>query len=427
MTESTTTSNDSSTADSPSAADPAHEAGSEFSISKIGMWLFITTEIMLFVAVVAAYLVFRLSTLQDGWPGSSLMHVSLFTGLVNTIILVMSGVTAWAMYRACHEDRFRTAKLWLVVTILLAVTFVGIKSTEYVKKYNVGLMPVANERQFHNRANVAYVSHVNDRLKQSIATLERRATDLDRENLELPEDQARQLDFLYELKQNMSEATARTVGRSSSLYRAQLAMNLMAWQIYPHPDTSHNLHDFLEPELKGLRVRHFDLRERMGLVFERQILVQQQVTELSKQLEEFRLVNTDSNALQERERWLQVKQNQLQELGIEENRLESIVAPISGRIDNLIDSFGSEGEFLGLNERYDLRLPVVVPNGQSWMNVYLLLTGVHLLHLLAGLAVLLWWLPRRLVGKRAPALFLTCMYWQFVDAVWLAIFWLIYF
>ena len=60
------------------------------------------------------------------------------------------------------------------------------------------------------------------------------------------------------------------------------------------------------------------------------------------------------------------------------------------------------------------------------MSMYLLLTGTHALHVIVGLLVFGYFWFRRLDIRVAPAFYVAVMYWQFVDVVWLAMFWRIY-
>ncbi len=399
------------------------EDANRLNAGQLGMWIFISTEIMLFCGIIAAYLVLRLTTLQSGWPTREDMHVSILAGILNTLILIFSGVAAWNGWSAAHENRPRAARLWLLAAIGLGLVFLGIKSWEYYGKYEVGLLPLPHEKQIHEIADYQYLTHVNQRLQRAITDLESRADD------SISPEDADRLELLYGLKQHMAEATTRNAGRASSPYDGQLCMNLMAHQIYPHPDTGRNVEEVYVPELQRLN-RELGLgRERLTLIQRRQILVQQQVARLQEEVKQAELLGgteADLAETESRKNWLTTKQQQDQELEVETRRLQSLINPLQGRLDNLEDSFTQE-KFEGINERFDVRLPVVVPNGQAWISSYLLLTGTHAFHLIVGLLALLWWLPRKLTSANSAALYVTCMYWQFVDAVWLVIFWIIYF
>jgi heme/copper-type cytochrome/quinol oxidase subunit 3 len=406
----------------PTDAGTDHRGGSSITVGQLGMWVFISTEVMLFAGIIATYLVLRLTTMQTGWPSRADMHVSMLTGILNTLILIVSGVFVWNAWSACREDRPRAARLWLLVTMALGLAFLGIKSHEYYEKFRIGLMPIPGQNQFHERANYRYLTHVTNRLQGSIARLEARP--------QLSEENQQHLETLYWLKQNMAEATARNAGRTSSSFHAQLCLNLMAYQIYPHPDTGRNVEDVYLPERQRLGRELDKGYERLMLVQQRQALVRQQIGQLEEEIQQAELLGSENEQLQQKTEWLQTKNNQQQELEVESRRLQSLIDPMQGRVDylNELFEFGEDEEFQGINERFEqMRLPVVIPNGQAWISAYLLLTGTHALHLIAGLLALAWWIPRKLVSRQAPALYVTCMYWQFVDAIWLVIFGFVYF
>ncbi len=394
-----------------------------FTIGQLGMWVFISTEIMLFAGIIAVYLVLRLTTLQAGWPTRTDMHVHTETGITMTIFLVFSAVCAWQSWIACSESRPRAARLWLLVTILLGCVFLGIKFNEYYDKYKVGLLPIPGENQIHELADYQYLSHVNQRLRIMILEMESR----DPETLD--ENDKQRMDLLYSLKANMTEATAKNAGRTISPFDANLYLNLMAYQVYPHVDTGKDVDKVYLPERQVLTRELGTLNERLSLVEKREQLIVQQLSNLESQIERFNLLGggTEETAkIDLKKQWLDTKKQQQQDLAIEARQLQASISPLKGREENLSASFDTEGKFQGINERYDVRLPVVIPNGQAWISIYLLLTGMHALHLIVGLIALACWLPQKLVARKSPAFYVTCMYWQFVDAMWLTIFWFIY-
>jgi heme/copper-type cytochrome/quinol oxidase subunit 3 len=105
---------------------------------KIGIWLFLASEVMLFGALFASYILIR--TGMPVWPrGDSILNVPLAT--VNTIVLITSSVTmvmAWASLKRNQFGRFR---LYLGATILLGAVFLVIKFFEYSHKFELGLYP----------------------------------------------------------------------------------------------------------------------------------------------------------------------------------------------------------------------------------------------------------------------------------------------
>lgn len=100
--------------------------------AKLAMWLFLASEVMLFGGMFSAYILLRVGADPGTWP-EGWLNVPL--GTLNTFILISSSITtvmAWASLKMKLFDRF---KLFQGVTVLLAITFISIKSFEYRDKF----------------------------------------------------------------------------------------------------------------------------------------------------------------------------------------------------------------------------------------------------------------------------------------------------
>ena len=98
--------------------------------SKIGIWLFLASEVMLFGGLFSAYIFLRIYA-DYPWPERVLPIVP---GLINTFILILSSVTvvfAWAMLKLRNFMAFR---LFMFITLACAALFMGLKFIEYKKK-----------------------------------------------------------------------------------------------------------------------------------------------------------------------------------------------------------------------------------------------------------------------------------------------------
>lgn len=115
--------------------------------AKLGVWLFLASEVMLFGGLFSAYVFLRIGV--DAWPGvldgtayahaSDILNVPLAT--LNTMVLIGSSVTmvmAWASLMMNRFDRF---KLYMGLTILAGLIFLVIKYFEYSAKLGHGLTP----------------------------------------------------------------------------------------------------------------------------------------------------------------------------------------------------------------------------------------------------------------------------------------------
>ena len=107
--------------------------------STLGMWVFLVTEIMFFGGMFFAYTLYRSQYPQAFASASN--HLSLPLGTINTGVLILSSFTmALAVYSAQIGKR-RNLITCLVLTIVLGVTFLGIKAVEYRDKYVDNLIP----------------------------------------------------------------------------------------------------------------------------------------------------------------------------------------------------------------------------------------------------------------------------------------------
>ena len=99
--------------------------------AKLGIWLFLASEVMLFGGLFSAYILLRVGAEPGMWPHGWL-NVTL--GTVNTLLLALSAITTLLAWAACKVRDFTKFKIFHACTILLALTFLGIKSYEYHDK-----------------------------------------------------------------------------------------------------------------------------------------------------------------------------------------------------------------------------------------------------------------------------------------------------
>ncbi len=115
--------------------------------AKIGIWLFLASEVMLFGGLFSAYIFLRIGAPE--WPGtilgenfaSSFDVLSVPIGTFNTMVLIASSVTvvmAWAQLMLKDFKKFR---YYMGLTILLAMVFLVVKGFEYNDKFVHGYFP----------------------------------------------------------------------------------------------------------------------------------------------------------------------------------------------------------------------------------------------------------------------------------------------
>jgi cytochrome c oxidase subunit 3 len=109
--------------------------------AKVGIWLFLASEVMLFGALFSAYILLRVSAPDDYWPHGWL---NIPIGTANTIVLITSSITTVMAWAACKMNNYGKFKFFHACTILLALTFVCIKSFEYHDKFTHYSIKLAN-------------------------------------------------------------------------------------------------------------------------------------------------------------------------------------------------------------------------------------------------------------------------------------------
>ena len=111
----------------------------EHESAKLGMWLFLATELLLFGGLFAAYAIYRAKYPEMFMDGSKSLDVVL--GTVNTVILIFSSLTVAVAVKAIQENRIKLVKLMLWITIICAAIFAVNKYFEYTYKFSKGIFP----------------------------------------------------------------------------------------------------------------------------------------------------------------------------------------------------------------------------------------------------------------------------------------------
>ncbi len=106
--------------------------------TKLGMWLFLATEILFFGGLFVFYTVYRGNHPEVFVFGAHFLDTAL--GTLNTVVLIFSSFTiAWAV-RAAQLKQVKLLKWLIIATMLCAFTFMGVKYVEYSAKWKHGLL-----------------------------------------------------------------------------------------------------------------------------------------------------------------------------------------------------------------------------------------------------------------------------------------------
>ena len=111
--------------------------------AKLGIWLFLASEVMLFGALFSSYVLLRTGAAPGTWHhGREFLNVPLAT--LNTIILIGSSVTMVMSWASLKMNDFKKYRLYMGLTFLAGVGFLIVKAFEYGHKFEVGLFPKSN-------------------------------------------------------------------------------------------------------------------------------------------------------------------------------------------------------------------------------------------------------------------------------------------
>jgi cytochrome c oxidase subunit 3 len=106
---------------------------------RLGMWLFLGTEVLLFAGLFLAYTVYRW-LYHPAFQAAS-RELSITLGTVNTIVLITSSLTVALAYHAIKVNKVKQCVALLAFTILCAGAFLVIKYFEYAHKFHEGQLP----------------------------------------------------------------------------------------------------------------------------------------------------------------------------------------------------------------------------------------------------------------------------------------------
>ena len=93
--------------------------------AKVGIWLFLASEVMLFGGLFSAYIFLRLDAEPGYWP-HGLLNVPV--GTMNTAILIASSVTVVLAWAALKMRQFARYQVYMGITILCGVIFLVVKA-----------------------------------------------------------------------------------------------------------------------------------------------------------------------------------------------------------------------------------------------------------------------------------------------------------
>lgn len=110
----------------PTSAQPSTSTGLDS--AKLGMWIFLATEVMLFSSLIGAFL-----QMKGRSPADAHHVLNVPITAVNTFILIVSSTTVVLALESIMNGDKRRLKLFLGATVALGATFLGVQLFEYTQ------------------------------------------------------------------------------------------------------------------------------------------------------------------------------------------------------------------------------------------------------------------------------------------------------
>jgi cytochrome c oxidase subunit 3 len=124
--------------------------------AKLGMWIFIFTEILLFGGLFLVYAIMRNNYSKEFHDAAH--HLNAFIGTINTVVLLLSSATVAMSITAVQKNNNRLAVILLFTTLLCAAVFMVNKYFEWGHKIHIGLYPGSDLMLTLNHGQVMFFS-----------------------------------------------------------------------------------------------------------------------------------------------------------------------------------------------------------------------------------------------------------------------------
>lgn len=346
--------------------------------SKLGMWLFLGTEIMFFTAFIGTYIVLKLGS--KGFPTDvHVTHISILAGGINTFVLILSSYFVVVSHDAMVQHNFAKARTFMIYTLALGCVFLGIKAYEYSGKITHDILPShipESERQAINKV----VKHWGKTLDHELI-----ARFSSPKTVTVPKDRAMNRDErLKELDARLAELGGKS--GPSAAEKSEIAA-LQALRRFS--DEYRNLADHALYDL-SFAIDYADINLARAQLHEGKSEVELDVAGQKKTVK------------------------------IEKLTLSNVEEFITKQQKD------SDAAYRDLASHLEVWQPIVY--GNLFASNYFLMTGFHAIHVIVGLILFIVVIN---LGSRLNSEWTTFvenigLYWHFVDLVWIFLFPLIY-
>ncbi len=108
---------------------------------KLGIWLFLASEVMLFGSLFSSYVLLRVGSGMEFWPKGVEAGLNVPIGTFNTMVLIGSSVTMVMSWASLKMNKLGAFKRYFGTTIFLGLLFLVVKAFEYSDKFSHGVFP----------------------------------------------------------------------------------------------------------------------------------------------------------------------------------------------------------------------------------------------------------------------------------------------
>ncbi len=115
------------------------EPAQQLDSAKLGMWIFIVTEILMFGGLFAGFIATKQVYPRIFYEAH--LQLDRVMGGVNTVVLLFSSLTVALAVRSAQLGNRKKTSLYLLITLLCAAAFLVVKYVEYSHKFHLGLLP----------------------------------------------------------------------------------------------------------------------------------------------------------------------------------------------------------------------------------------------------------------------------------------------
>ena len=334
---------------------------------KVILWLFLSTEIMFFAGLIGTYIVLRFGVPTGSWPAPHDVHLKEVIGGLNTTVLLFSSATIVFALEFARQDKAERAKMFMGITLLLGLAFLGIKMYEYNSKFSHGIFPNKPHSLIYEKPDLYYLQAVKLRVRELDAVPAESTAPV----AESSEENAGATDPPKGESKEAAAAAPGTTDKDAST--ASTAESAAATPAEAPKTATDNDKLYQWPEYAAVH-----LQDKRGIRALAQVIypLDDNWVTAAKYVKCLRDNPPELDA--DGQRIL----NQWLEHGEVKEMVDDAV--------KLSADSGAEQEFFGINEKdHNTQLPIMIPSGNMWASTYFLLTGFHALHVLVGVLVLL--------------------------------------